>query len=273
MKYDNPFPGMNPYLESPGIWSAFHNRLIAALADELGPQLPDNYRIALERRVEVEEPFGVPSELDLVIPDALVTRAVPIVPTAGGETTAAVAALPDEAVAVRVRMPREISVFWLRVETVPERELVTVVEALSPTNKRPGEGRRRYIRKREAIVAGLVNLVEIDLLRRWEPMPLETPPPASDYRILVCRSAESPGALLYPFMAPQRIPKFTLPLRSEDESHAPEVDLGAIVDRLHDTARYNQEARYDQPPPEPAFEAKTREWVEERVATIGASLS
>ncbi len=59
---------------------------------------------------------------------------------------------------------------------MPERELVTIVEVLSPTNKRPGEGRRRYIRKRETIVAGLVNLVEIDLLRRWEPMPLETPP-------------------------------------------------------------------------------------------------
>ena len=163
-------------------------------------------------------------------------------------------------------MPREVGVLWLRVETVPEREVVTVVEVLSPTNKRPGEGRRQYIRKREAIVAGLVNLVEIDLLRQWEPMPLETPPPASDYRILVCRGVESPGALLYPFMAPQRVPRFTLPLLSEDEEYAPEVDLGAIVDRLHHTARYNREARYDEPPPEPAFEGEMGEWVKERVA-------
>ena len=155
---------------------------------------------------------------------------------------------------------------WLRVETVPERELVTVVEVLSPTNKRPGEDRRRYIRKREAIVAGLVNLVEIDLLRGWEPMRLETTPLVSDYRILVCRSLESLGAVMYPFMVQQRIPKFTLPLLSEDETHAPQVDLGTIVDNRHHTARYNLETRYDAPPPEPAIAPGAREWVGERVA-------
>ncbi len=266
MRYENPFPGMNPYLENPDIWPDFHNGLIGQLRDILGPQLPDRYRIALQRRVEVEEPFGGPSELNLVIPDALVTSDSAVVPPASGETAAAVTAPPDEAVAVRVRMPREISVLWLRVETVPERELVTVVEVLSPTNKRPGEGRRRYIRKREAIVAGLVNLVEIDLLRRWEPMPLETAPLVSDYGILVCRGLESPGALLYPFMVQQRIPKFTLPLLSEDEAYAPEVDLGSIVDRLHHTARYNLETRYDAPPPEPAFAPGVQEWVGERLA-------
>ncbi len=257
---------MNPYLEQLDIWPDFHDSLIAALARELGPQLPDHYRIALQRRVEVEEPFSAPSELNLMIPDALVTSESVVAAPAGGGTTAAVAAPPDEAVAVRVRMPREVSVSWLRVETVPERELVTIVEVLFPTNKRPGEGRRRYIRKREAIVAGLVNLVEIDLLRRWEPMPLETPPPVSDYRILVCRSLESPGAWLYPFVVQQRIPKFTLPLRSDDEAPAPEVNLGPIINALHHTARYGQVARYDAPPPEPAFAPGVQEWVGERVA-------
>ena len=180
MKYDNPFPGMNPYLENPDIWPDFHNGLISQLRDNLGPRLPGNYRIALQRRVEVEEPFGASYDLNGIVSDGLAMGESVVAAPAGGETTAAVAAPSDEAVAVRVRMPREVSVSWLRVETVPERELVTIVELLSPTNKRPGEGRRRYIRKREAIVAGLVNLVEIDLLRRWEPMPLETPPPASD---------------------------------------------------------------------------------------------
>ena len=248
MKYDNPFPGMNPYLEHPDLWPDFHFSLVAGLATALGPRLPHNYRIDLPRRVEVEEHSAGGSSV--------------------AETVSVVAAPPDEAVAVRVRMPREVGVSWLRVETAPERELVTIVEVLSPTNKRPGEGRRRYIRKREAIVAGLVNLVEIDLLRRWEPMPLETPPPVSDYRILVCRSLESPGAWLYPFMVQQRIPKFTLPLRSDDEAAAPEVDLGPIINALHHTARYGQVARYDAPPPEPAFAPEVQEWVEERVAAF-----
>ena len=76
MKYDNPFPGMNPYLESPDIWPDFHNGLIGQLRTFWDRSLPDNYRIALERRVEVEEPFGVPSELNLVIPDALVPERI-----------------------------------------------------------------------------------------------------------------------------------------------------------------------------------------------------
>ena len=29
MKYDNPFPGMNPYLEHPDIWPDFHFSLVA----------------------------------------------------------------------------------------------------------------------------------------------------------------------------------------------------------------------------------------------------
>ena len=271
MKYDNPFPGMNPYLERSDIWPGFHNRLIAALAEELGPQLPRDYRIDLEQRVETETPFGPPPALTLMIPDALVTdelggTAPNRSATAGA--TAAVAAPPEGTTAVRVRMPREVRVTWLRVEAMPDREVVTIIEVLSPTNKASGEGRRRYIRKREATIAAGVNLVEIDLLRRWEPMPLETPPPVSDYRILVCRSLESPGAWLYPFMVQQRIPKFTLPLRSDDEAPAPEVDLGSIINALHHTARYGQITRYDAPPPEPAFEAEVQQWVGERVAGL-----
>jgi hypothetical protein len=43
MQYDNPFPGMNPYLERRDIWPDFHDGLIVQLRDILGPLLPDNY--------------------------------------------------------------------------------------------------------------------------------------------------------------------------------------------------------------------------------------
>ena len=267
MQYDNPFPGMNPYLERRDIWPDFHNRLIVAMAEELGPQLPDDYHIALQQRIEVAEPFDSQSGLALMIPDLLVTDE----PAGPGRwatdmSTATVDAPPEDAIAVRVRMPREVRVTWLRIETVPERELVTIVEVLSPTNKAPGRERQRYIRKRDVIIAGGVNLVEIDLLRRWAPMPLETAPPASDYRILVCRGWERPDALLYPFSVQQPIPRFTLPLLPEDKP--PDVDLGPIVNTLHQTARYGQITRYQNPPPEPEFEPETQQWVEERVAVF-----
>lgn len=267
MKYDNPFPGMNPYLERRDIWPDFHDRLIASLANELGPQLPDNYRIALHRRVEVQEPLGSALGLNLMVPDALVTReptVTPAGPTATAEAATAVAAPAEEAGAVRVRMPRDIRVAWLRVETVPDRELVTIVEVLSPTNKAPGRERLRYVRKREVIVASGANLVEIGLLRRWEPMPLEAPPTANDYRVLVCRGWERPDALLFPFSVKQAIPKFALPLLPEDEV-GPEVELGPIINAMHHTARYSQVARYGEAPPEPEFPPEAAEWVKERV--------
>ena len=31
----SPFPGMNPYLENPELWSEFHSRMIVAIADAL----------------------------------------------------------------------------------------------------------------------------------------------------------------------------------------------------------------------------------------------
>ncbi len=247
MKYDNPFPGMNPYLERPDTWRDFHNALIAALAADIGPRLPHKYRADLKQRTEVEYLCGHAESM---------TRKAPT-PSL------------EETNAVRVLMPREVKVTWLQVEASPDREVVTVIEVLSPTNKAPGTGRYRYLRKREAITARYVNLVEIDLLRRGHPMPLETLLPDSDYRILVCRGLEHPSALLYPFTVQQAIPRFTLPLLPEDEDL--EVDLGAIVDRLHHTARYGQVARYHEAPPEPTFEGKAAEWVKERVAGFVAT--
>ncbi|HAZ47435.1 MAG TPA: hypothetical protein DDW76_13205 [Cyanobacteria bacterium UBA11369] len=42
----SPFPGMNPYLENPGLWSEVHNRLIVNLADSLAPVIPEEYRVS-----------------------------------------------------------------------------------------------------------------------------------------------------------------------------------------------------------------------------------
>ncbi len=122
MQYDNPFPGMNPYLESGDIWPDFHNELISQIRSALNPQLPDRYHISLQQRTEVAPPLGPAPDLALIIPDALVTdEPAPSPLDATPEATAtatAVAAPQEEAPAVRVRMPREVRVTWLRVETI-----------------------------------------------------------------------------------------------------------------------------------------------------------
>lgn len=44
---NSPFPGMNPYLENPVFWSEVHHRLIAVIADDIEPNIPPQYRVAI----------------------------------------------------------------------------------------------------------------------------------------------------------------------------------------------------------------------------------
>ena len=141
-----------------------------------------------------------------------------------------------------------------------------MVEVSSPANKSPGRERQRHVRQREAIFADGVNLVEIDLLRAGEPMPLESPIPSGDYRVLVFEAWRGPDALLHTFSVQQAIPKFSLPLPPEDESL--EVDLGPIIDNMHLSARYGKVAGYHAPPPGPPFEPEIQAWIENRVETF-----
>jgi hypothetical protein len=58
-------------------------------------------------------------------------------------------------------------------EATPEQRLVTKIEILSPSNKRPRTpGYDLYLRKRQSLLLGDANLVEIDLLRGGSRMPM-----------------------------------------------------------------------------------------------------
>ena len=71
-----PFPGMDPYLEHPGLWEDVHTRLIVAIADVLGPQVRPKYRVAVERRTYLAV-LG-PDEYELVgKPDVLIALQQP----------------------------------------------------------------------------------------------------------------------------------------------------------------------------------------------------
>ena len=72
------FPGMDPYLEDPLLWSGVHHRLISAISDQLQPRLRPRYVAIIETRVYVEGP----SERSIV-PDIYI-RATQFWPLAGG---------------------------------------------------------------------------------------------------------------------------------------------------------------------------------------------
>ena len=67
---------------------------------------------------------------------------------------------------------------YLEIRDRRNREIVAVVELLSPVNKKSGPDRAQYLTKRSEILASPAHLVEIDLLRDGRAMPDQDAPPA-----------------------------------------------------------------------------------------------
>ena len=65
----------------------------------------------------------------------------------------------------------EVRDLWIEIRHRPDRDLVTAIEILSPTNKL-GEGYWQYQGKRRALIRQNVHLVELDLLVRGQRLPL-----------------------------------------------------------------------------------------------------
>lgn len=243
---------MNPYLENPALWPEVHNRLIIALADALNPQLIPKYRAALDRRV-----YDLDGEDALMvgIPDVTVEHRHPRAPT-----SVAVMSPPASPVKVRVPMPIEMRESYLKVQDVTTQEVVTVIEILSPANKRPGRGRSAYEEKRWQVLGSRTHLIEIDLLRKGEPMAMLADIAPSHYRILVSRGNQRPSADLYAFNLPDVIPTFPLPLRPGDEE--PTIDLRPLLDQVYDRAGYGVVIDYSKAPT-PGLKDTDRAWVEQ----------
>src|SRR5436190_19985117 len=53
---DQPFPGMDSFLEHPVLWEGVHARLIVAIANQLQPKLDPRYITSIEERVFIEGP-------------------------------------------------------------------------------------------------------------------------------------------------------------------------------------------------------------------------
>ncbi len=234
-----PFPGMDPYLEHPTLWSDVHNSLIAAIRDAASPLVAPAYYVALERRAY------------LVQPDDIVFIGRPDLAVVQGRVPAGLSPAPVYSGVLEVDVPMTDKVYenYLEVHEVRSGRLVTLIEVLSPTNKVNEDGRQQYLRKRENVLLSLTNLVEIDLLRDGEPMPVVSRLVSSDYRILISRGKRRPHAQLYAFGLRQPIPTIPLPLLPGDME--PLLDLNAILHDLYSRARFDLRLNYTLPPVPP----------------------
>ncbi len=251
----SPFPGMDPYLESPALWSDFHASFITYWRDALLACLPDHYEARIDEKVHLVE-LSPTTRRKLIEPDLAVTRR--------GTGRAPSAAPPGvatlEPITLSNVIEEETHERHIEILHRPDRTLVAVLELLSPGNKEE-PGRTLYLGKRNALLYHPVHIVEVDLLLKGQRLPLEQELPAGDYYVLLSRSDDRPRCQVYSWALPQPLPAIPIPLLTPD----PDVwiDLGAVFATTYERGRYARSVDYTASPPV-RLDAARLAWVMER---------
>jgi hypothetical protein len=251
-----PFPGMDPWLENPELWPDVHKSLMISIRNALAPLVAPHYFVNVKsRRIILSG-----GELDVfcrpnvtVGPDGL--------KSAHSAATATSEAEPYPRV-VPLRKA-EIEECYLSIRKVPERKEVTTIEVLSPTNKRTKDARQKYQDERRDRMWAGVNLVEIDLLRSGQRVPLNEAKPPTDYCILVYRSSREKQAEVSGFSYREPIPSMRIPLTSGEAE--PVLDLNSVLHSLIERAYYYESIDYLQPP-QPPLRKDDEPWADSIVA-------
>jgi hypothetical protein len=238
---------MDPFMEAFHLWEDFHNKLISEIERTLAPTLPDRYLVRTPERsyVAVAEVEGEQT-LSLLPDVAISSRSASHRPprkskqsTARGERQTSASA-----VLMRALVREEYHEPFIEIRQVgPEHKLVTALEVLSPSNKRPGtKGWRVYRRKRLAFLSGHANFVEIDLLRQGKRMPMVSQWPDSPYYLLVCRKKEAPQCTVWPAFMTTPLPVIPIPLLPPDADV--NLDLQPLIEAVYTRSRYGRDIDY-----------------------------
>ena len=249
----NPFPGMNPWLESR--WHTVHSRLITYACDQLQQRLPEGLFAITEEGLTVD----APESPKLVVPDVQVAES-------WDRAAAPAVAIQDIPVAksVIVRVDPEVD-RWIEIIDQAGK-LVTVVELLSPSNKESGLSGAR--RKRKSYAEGQANYVEIDLLRGGRRV--SVPPDVAfgmgtAYFAVIIRSLVIHEREIIGIPLEQPLPALPIPLRKED-ADVP-LELQPLVDTTFANARFPWiDYRKD---PDPPLNPQQNVWADKLLREAG----
>ncbi len=231
----NPFPGMNPYLETH--WGDVHHSLIQYCRDALIGDLPDDLLARVEERVFVERDD---ERVRSIVPDALIVewhpdRSEPADIREGGVAVAEARTF--------VCHEEEITEGYIEIRDRDGGRVVTVIEFLSPANKAGGEGTKKYRQKQTEVLQTECSLVAIDLVRsgrRVLSLPEHMIPEEWRHDSLCCIRAgwDRVKFDLYSLPLRERLKALPIPLRQ----HEPPVllDLQAIVEQAFRNGRYDR---------------------------------
>lgn len=267
----SPFPGMDPYLESPDWFPCLHDSLIIGLLGAVQSRLPKPYYAQTTQRVWLEVSRRlVEPDVDVIRPGWRPSRRDE---DHGGVAVAEEVEL-DEPVAIGVETiehdPYVEPLIEIRRRSGSEIRLVTSIEVLSPANKTLGNpGRDSYLAKRREVLASQAHLVEIDLLRGGQhvtavPRDLAIARAgAFDYHVCVHRYDRPNVFFVYPIRLERRLPGIAIPLLPGDPDVR--VPLQPILDTAYDIGPYRRGINYGEDPIVPPLRAEQLEWVKARL--------
>jgi Protein of unknown function (DUF4058) len=259
----SPFPGMDPYLEDPLTWRSVHGALLTTLMSQLNNSLPEGLMAVIEDRVVI-------STQRSISPDVSIVRfaTAPNRPDSRGGTATLARVMADPAVYVRHESPlpqRHVVIRTVR------GELVTVIEVLSPTNKRAGKDREEYKNKQAELLASDVHLLEIDLLRGGEytvAVAKDDVDAEGEWDYVCCLHYGGTGEEFefWPISLRQRLPRVAIPLTNGHPNHV--LDLQAALDRTYEDGPFARATSYQRAAVPPVREWDA-DWVDARLRERG----
>jgi hypothetical protein len=253
----SPFPGMDPYLENPPIWSGVHALFLAALLERIAPVLRPKYAVRFEERVYVtgeDDPA-----FRYIVPGVRVVERAPTerhLKASAGLTIA-------EPITVNQLVEDEVHERHLQILDLNDRSIVTVIELLSPTNKVAGSfGRNSFLQKRREIYASDAHWMEIDLLRDGV-RTANLSASRTEYQVFLSRAGTARRGYVWPISIRERLPVIGIPLRNKD-ADVP-LDLQDVLEAVIERGSYDLDTDYSKEPV-PLLAGATSEWARPLIA-------
>jgi hypothetical protein len=238
----SPFPGMDPYLESPATWEDFHVGFIHALAELIADALPGDCFAEVREDTWLFEPLGrLPDGSDSVEAD-----------TSGASSDGCGPLTVNNIELEQYQDP------YIEIIRLPRRHLVTTIKLFSPLSK-SDRAYGQYAHRRIDLLRQHVHLVELDLSRAGRRLALGAALPSAHYYAFVTNGERRRQCEVYPWTVRHRPPVIPIPLGVNDPAVV--ADLGCAFATAYERGGYRTLIDYTAPPPPPPFADDDASWV------------
>lgn len=249
----SPFPGMDPYVEQPVVWSKLYGAVFDEMRRTLALQFISRYEVHLTA-------YTTYDTVDITRPPSLALGAAPPPLDAPPNTPKPIENTVDLDMPVRLQA--------LEILVADTHELVTAIEFLAPLTKCTDHPAwQRYQHQRRNVLRSQTHLLELDLLRAGERMPLQSPRPPAHYYVTLSRAERRPKVEVWPINFWDRLPVVPVPLRAPDADVA--LDLNTLIPQMYEWASLGRWIDYRQAPPLPHLTEAEEAWLDQHLKAQG----